>query len=253
MGYRSDYVGDENYKLSFVHLNADRTSFEESEKIEQVSAYTFHESASSESNPIGVFYTVRNEMLRPTKLFYHKFGTSVTDDVLIYESTNDMFTVGVGKSSDREYILIDYHSKTENEIYSISMVDSLKIVKEKSDKLTKEDFIYNSVRPLQNDIEYSANHGGGAWWLKTKEGCKKEHFRVLRKKDNTDKDFIVFLEEDSEFAIQSGLMLTKNHVGLHYISTKTGQPKLLVYKTEAESGISSKPSQVYFPNVDPVY
>eukprot|EP00927_Polykrikos_kofoidii_P054264 TRINITY_DN48703_c0_g1_i1.p1 TRINITY_DN48703_c0_g1~~TRINITY_DN48703_c0_g1_i1.p1 ORF type:complete len:835 (+),score=111.12 TRINITY_DN48703_c0_g1_i1:122-2506(+) len=253
MAYRSDFVGDENYKLTFQKLNgpgSDKETFlPESEEIEQVSTYCYHEAPNTEDDPIGIFYVVRNEQLRPTKVFYHKFGANVADDQLIFESKNDMFTVGVGCSSDRKYVMVSYHSKTEDEIRSISVTDSLEMAKNGDDG---SGFKVEVLRELKPDIEYSADHGGGAWFLKTKETCTKDHFCVLRKRDN-ETDFLVLLPEHPKLCISSGITLTKSFLAVSFLSTETGQPSLFVYPNNADTPDQTEAAkkQVLFPNVDP--
>ena len=66
MAYRSDYVGDENYKLTFQTLPGEgkaREFLPESGEIEQVSTYCFHELPGSKDPPVGVFYAVRNQQV----------------------------------------------------------------------------------------------------------------------------------------------------------------------------------------------
>ena len=136
-------------------------------------------------------------------------------DPLLFESKNDMFTVDVSKSSDRAYILIDYHSKTENEVHAINVKDSLEKVLSSEEKgaATTDAFDLQLVRPLAPDVEYSADHAGSAWFLKTKEGCKQEHFRVMRRGEE-EADFSVLLEEDPVLAMSGGLVLTKSYLGV---------------------------------------
>jgi len=255
MAYRSDFVGDENYKLTFQKVGTGEL-LPESGELEQISTYCWHECANQAADPVGVFYSVRNAQLRPTKVYYHKFGTDVSADPLIFESQNEMYTVSVRPTEDLEYIMIDYHSKTENEVKYFSMADTLQKAQAAGTgmPLTADAFPLTTLRALQEDIEYSAEHGGGSWLLKTKEGCQHEHFRILRKRDGTDADFEVLLEEDSEFAISSSPAVTRSFFGVSYLSTKTGQPRLFVYKNDpsmAAAEVRAMRQQVYFPGVDP--
>lgn len=272
MAYRSDFVGDENYKLTFetvvdgdggkflTEASCERKALPESGLLEQVSTYCFHELPGDADAPVGVFYAVRNAQLRPTRVFYHRFthGASVDKDVLVFESKDEMFTVGVAKSSDGEYLLVRYHSKTEDEVRYIPVSESVQLVRD-ADQAGGQavDFapLLQVLRPIAPDIEYSADHGAGAWWLKTKEGCKKEHFRVLRKRtagSTPDADFQTFLPEHPELCL-SGFLVTKSYMGATYLSTATGQPKLLVYPADSADSASADVAkkQVLFPGVDP--
>lgn len=260
MAYRCDFVGDENYKLVLQNLEPgetqeDRSCLPESEKIEQISTYTFHESPdastdpdSEKSKPVGLFYSVRNEQLRPTKIYYHKFGTEVKDDVLIFESKNDMYTVGVGRTSDKEYIRVSYSSSTDDETKYINVRESLDLA-EKGTPITSD--LLKVLVPLKPDIEYSADHANGSWFLKTKEGCTRDHFRVMKKVDS-DADFSVLVDEDPKLCL-SGYMLTRTYLGLGYMNTETGQPSLFIFENDKSAGadLLATKKKVFFPGVDP--
>jgi len=258
MGYKSDYVGDEAYKLQFQKLDGSKEFLKE--EMENVGGFCFHEALTvpkeneepvvdAAADPVGVFYSVRNAQLRPTKIFYHKFGTPVSEDPLVFESKNDMFTVSCYRSSDKRFALMNYHSKTEVEVRALDLMafDSGKTLAEQ----------LAVVRPLSDNIEYSADHGGNAWFLKTKEGCSREHFRILIKRDGVDADFRVLLDEHPELCLNSSFLLTKNRFALSFLSTKNGQPRLLEFTHSQAADAGSKPLTVEdgvllkFPGVDP--
>ena len=53
-----------------------------------------------------IFYSKLDENHRPRKIFKHKIGSSVKEDILIFEEKSEAFTVGIGLSSDEKYYFI---------------------------------------------------------------------------------------------------------------------------------------------------
>ena len=53
-----------------------------------------------------IFYSKLDENHRPRKIFRHKLGTSVKEDILIFEEKTEAFTVSIGLSSDEKYYFI---------------------------------------------------------------------------------------------------------------------------------------------------
>ena len=52
-----------------------------------------------------IFYSVKDETLRPVKIYRHKLGTSSTEDVLIYSEKDDTFSAFVYKTKSKKYIV----------------------------------------------------------------------------------------------------------------------------------------------------
>ena len=54
-----------------------------------------------------LFYTHKDpETLRSTKIMKHVLGTSVENDVVVYEEKDDTFYVNIGKSKSKKYLII---------------------------------------------------------------------------------------------------------------------------------------------------
>ncbi len=66
-----------------------------------------------------VFYVRMDEDHRPLTVWRHVLGTSVADDVLIYEEADKGFYVGIGKTQSGRYIVVDVHDHQTNEAYLI--------------------------------------------------------------------------------------------------------------------------------------
>ncbi len=53
-----------------------------------------------------LFYSVKDEALRPYKIMRHELGTAPQDDVVVYEESDDTFRAFVYRSKSRKYIIM---------------------------------------------------------------------------------------------------------------------------------------------------
>ena len=66
-----------------------------------------------------IFYVTLNELQRPNKLWRHKMGTAVSEDVLLYEETDVTFNLYIYKSRSSRFIFAISKSTTTTEIQLI--------------------------------------------------------------------------------------------------------------------------------------
>ena len=58
-----------------------------------------------------IFYTKNDpQTLRSYRVYKHVLGTSASEDVIVYEETDETFYIGVGKSKSQEFIMISSNS-----------------------------------------------------------------------------------------------------------------------------------------------
>ena len=237
MAYRVDTQGDENYCLNFVNLETGEAL---PDKLWNVVSYCYHQPADADATgapPTGIFYALRNKNLRPTKIFYHRLGDACEgseefspNDRLLFSSKNEMFRVGCGTTADRAYVLVRHGSNTENEILAIDVNDpSLSLV---------------NLLPMVDDVQYGVSRSANTWFMRTKAGCAKDHFRLERGEwaDAATPGGAVtwspFICEKADYAFQ-GLGVTKDLLLLSYLHVTTGVPKLVVRRAahpEADDG-----------------
>ncbi len=63
-----------------------------------------------------VFYTRVDEAMRPYQLWRHRLGTDPGDDVLVLEEADGRFTVSVGWTKDRAFVVATLQSNTTSEV-----------------------------------------------------------------------------------------------------------------------------------------
>ncbi|MGI9520524.1 MAG: S9 family peptidase [Hyphomicrobiaceae bacterium] len=100
---------------------------------------------------------------RPLQVFRHTIGSSVQDDVLIYEERDPGFGVGIGETQSGDFIIFDASDHETNEVYVLDAHDPGATPK--------------MIAPRRSQREYSIDHHGDKFYILTNSGGA-EDFRV---------------------------------------------------------------------------
>jgi Protease II len=109
LAYSLDLKGSEYYTIYIREIESGKLV---TEKIEETSG-TIEFSLNDEY----IFYSKLDKHHRPRTIYRHKIGTSVKDDILIFEEKSEAFTVGIGLSSDEKYFFISTSDHNTSEQY----------------------------------------------------------------------------------------------------------------------------------------
>ena len=112
-----------------------------------------------------------DENHRPRSIFRHQIGSSVNEDLLIFEEKTKAFTVGIGVSSDEKYYFINSSDHNTSEKYYFSIDE-----KKPEPKL---------IQKRKKGIIYSINSWGGNFYMHTNEDA--EDFKILHTKYSLEK------------------------------------------------------------------
>lgn len=113
-----------------------------------------------------LFYTSKDEQtLRANKIFRHSLNTSVTEDKLIFEETDDTFGTTVFKSKSKKYLMITSYSTLTTE-YQFLDADN-----------PKDDFKLFQRRT--RGLEYSVHHYNGDFYVLT-NADKATNFKLMK-------------------------------------------------------------------------
>ncbi|HMP13684.1 MAG TPA: S9 family peptidase [Saprospiraceae bacterium] len=111
-----------------------------------------------------IFYTLKDpQTLRGYKVMRHRLGTSVAKDVEIFTETDDTFYSFVYKTKSKKYIVIGSNQTLSNE-YRILEAD-------------KPDGQFRVIQPRERDLEYSIDHFGDKFYIRTNLNAK--NFRLV--------------------------------------------------------------------------
>ncbi|MBN1170893.1 MAG: S9 family peptidase [Micromonosporaceae bacterium] len=108
LAYSTDFSGDERFTLRVNNLETGQVLPDEIPNAHYGSAWSADGST--------VFYLTIDEAWRPCRVWRHALGTPTTEDVLVYEESDERFWVGVGLTRSEQFIVIDCHSKVTSEV-----------------------------------------------------------------------------------------------------------------------------------------
>ncbi len=154
LAYSVDLEGDEIFTIRVKDL---RTGSLLSEEIPNAS-YSIEWASDNRT----FFYTTLDEMLRPYRVYRHELAKS--EDTLVYEETDQRFALGLGKSRSREFIFIELDSPLTTEFRYLRTAEPLGT--------------FVPILPRQQGIEYSVEHQGDWFYIKTNEAAPG--FRLMR-------------------------------------------------------------------------
>lgn len=101
-----------------------------------------------------IFYTVKDPVtLRSSKIFKHKIGTDVTEDVLVFEEKDETFSVFIYKEKSKKYIVIGSQSTMTSEFQFLSA--------------DTPDGEFTVFQKRTRGLEYSISHFGDSFYILT--------------------------------------------------------------------------------------
>lgn len=107
--------------------------------------------------------------LRSNQIFRHRLGTNPKLDTLVYEETDETFSVSIEKTKSKRYLLIGSHQSITNE-YRYVNADN-----------PESDFQIFQAR--KRGHEYDVDHLGNHFWIRTNDEAK--NFRLMRTETKT--------------------------------------------------------------------
>ena len=146
-----------------------------------------------------LFYVKREEgTLRAYQVWRHRLGTPVTDDVLVYEETDDEFRIGIFRSRSRDYVFVGSFQTLSHEYRTIDARNP-----------TAEPRI---VLPREREHEYDVDHAHGRFWIRT--NWQATDFRLMSVVPNESQDKTKWREEipEREGVLLRGFELFKEHL-----------------------------------------
>jgi oligopeptidase B len=116
-----------------------------------------------------LFYVENDpETLLTVRVKKHVLGTPTAQDALVYEEKDDSFYMGIGRTRDDRYICIEVDSTVSGETRCAPAADPK---------------VFTVLAPRERDVEYSADHHGGRWVIRTnapgKDGKPAPNYKVV--------------------------------------------------------------------------
>ncbi len=115
------------------------------------------------------FYTFKDATtLRSEKIFRHRLGTPVEKDALIFHEKDDTYSVYLGRTKSKDYILIGSGSTLSSEYRYLRADDP--------------DGEFRIFHPREKDMLYDIDHRGDTWYIVTNYEAK--NFRLMTAPQN---------------------------------------------------------------------
>lgn len=111
-----------------------------------------------------VFYSVKDDALRSYKIFKHKLGTPVSEDVEVYHEADETFGTYIYKTKSRKYIVIGCFQSISTEFRVIPA--------------DQPDAEFKIFQARERDLEYNIDHFGDSWYVIT--NMDAQNFRLMR-------------------------------------------------------------------------
>ena len=224
LGYSLDLKGSEYYTIYIRDIKSNELV---TEKIEETSG-----SITFSLDDKFIYYSKLDKHHRPRKIFRHKLGTSVKDDLLIFEEKSEAFTVGIGLSSDEKYYFIVTSDHNTSEQYYFNVDEEYpkpKIIKKR-----------------KRGIIYSVNSWDGYFYNHTNEDA--EDFKIEICDDILNQNWKSFIPAKDEVLI-GGLVFLKDWIIRSETSNALSKLVIRNPKTGEEKELNFVDEEVIVPGI----
>ncbi len=152
LAYTTDVSGFRQYTLHIKNLETGETLPDPPHPSpqERVGSLTWT------SDNRTLFYTVEDEeQKRQFQLYRHTLDAPYSDDVVVYQDDDERFNIGVGRTRDGKFLVLECGSHTTTECLFLA-----------ADKPTGE---FTVISPREDEHEYSIDHRNGQWFIRTND------------------------------------------------------------------------------------
>ena len=222
MAYSVDFTGGEKFTIKVFDL--EKQEFLSDEITSTIGGIVWHE------NLPGFFYTPTDENWRHDKVMFHKLGKKTEQDKLVLQEPDKLYFVSAGKSSSRDYVLININGHDSNEIYFIEMSD--------------ESLTPHLIEKRKERVQYSVDHAGKYFYKHSNDSAKNFHILRTESKDYSVNDIWgSYIAEDKEKYLSS-FDVTKDYLLLNYKAN--GLPEAIAKDlTSGEEKVVKFPDAAY--------
>ena len=224
LGYSLDLKGSEYYTIYIRDIESGKLV---TEKIEETSG-----SIEFSLDDKFIFYSKLDEHHRPRTIYRHKIGTSVKEDLLIFEEKSEAFTVSIGLTSDEKYFIISSSDHNTSEQYFF-----------KVDEIIPKPQL---IQERQRGIIYSVNSWNNFFYKHTNENA--EDFKIDRCDNLIKQKWEPFIQAKEEVLI-GGLVFLNNWIIRSETSNALGKIILRDPKTSTEEEITFSDEEVIVPSI----
>jgi len=185
-----------------------------------------------------IFYTVEDEETkRHNQLFRYTIGVDGEphgEHVLVYDETDERYNIGIGRTRDGEYIILEAASHITSECKVLSTREPLGS--------------FRLLAPRVEDQEYFVDHRHGHFYIRTNDMGR--NFRLVLAPDASPdrENWVELLPHRHDVSLEdfdvfsSFITINETHEGL---------PKLRIFPLESDTPKLEKAQEIHFP--EPTY
>jgi oligopeptidase B len=162
LAYSVDYEGAEVY-TAYIKDLVSGSHYPEAIPNIFGSVY-FHTGLDWANDSKTIFYVTLDEAKRPDKLYRHRIGTAIAQDVLVFHEADEHFNLYFYKSRDDKLIMTGHHSTLTTEMRYLPA--------------NQPESALRLIAPREHGVEYYAAHHNGSFFIATNENAR--NFKLMR-------------------------------------------------------------------------
>jgi oligopeptidase B len=144
-----------------------------------------------------LFYTIQDEAWREYKLFRHTLGDDPAQDPELYHERDELFNIGLDKTKDDTYILLEIASKETSEVRVLNA--------------DQPNGPFQLVQPRQKDRLYFVEHRNGRFYILTNDNAPNYKIMTAPVEDSGYVNWKEFIPHDLDKLIE-GFELFNTHI-----------------------------------------
>jgi oligopeptidase B len=226
LAYSTDTTGFRQYTLQVKDLRTGEVLAERAERVGSVEW--------ANDNRTLIYSVEDEEQKRQFQLYRHLLGTPQEQDVLVYEETDERFNIGVGKTRDCKYLILESASHTTSEERFLS-----------ADDPSGE---WRLIAERQDNIEYYADHRNGLLYIRTNDTGRNFRLVVAPAESPGKENWVEILSHRGDVMLEDIDLFATFYVAAERAD---GLPKLRVLRFTADGPDTAAYQEILFP--EPVY
>ncbi|MGH3169180.1 MAG: oligopeptidase B, partial [Trebonia sp.] len=154
LAYSTDFAGNERYTLRIKDLATGEVLPDEVPDTYYGGAWSLDGST--------LFYVTVDDAWRPCRVHRHVVGRPASEDVVVFEETDERFWLGVGSTRSDRYVQIRTSSKLTSEVWMLDAADPAGE--------------FTVIAPRREGVEYEVEHAGDRLLILHNDGA--ENFEI---------------------------------------------------------------------------
>ncbi len=172
-----------------------------------------------------LYYSTMDAAHRPYRLYYHRLGDDPTQDKLVYEEADELFSMTITPSRSGAYLWVNLHTTSCTEVRCLSLTGQPGGIE------TSNLFTIAERKPL---IENRAEHQGDRFLILTNEGAQNFRLMAAPVGDPKPENWREILAERADVTLESVLAF-KNDLVL--VERKDGLRQVRISATDGISAV----------------